>query len=110
MNSSCGGGSPSKSITEATCMWALSSSRCRNDVSSAVSRSPIGRQDIRFHQASAGPRSRVTAVALVSRLLAFGALSLLVVATPASAGPPGAWTGLNDAESNALEVGVARDG
>ena len=49
-------------------------------------------------------------MALVSRSLALGALSLLALATPASAGPPGTWTGLNDADTNALEVGVARDG
>jgi hypothetical protein len=49
-------------------------------------------------------------VILAFRSAALCALSLLVLAAPAGAGPPGTWTPLNDAESNALEVGVARDG
>ena len=49
-------------------------------------------------------------MALVSRLAAVCALALLAPAVPAQAGPPGRWTPLNDAESNTLEVGVARSG
>ena len=49
-------------------------------------------------------------MALVSRSAALCALSLLALAAPAAAGPPGSWTALNDAETNTLEVGVARDG
>ena len=36
------GAGPSNSVVEATCMWAGPSSRCRNEVSSPLSRSPVG--------------------------------------------------------------------
>jgi hypothetical protein len=49
-------------------------------------------------------------VALVSRLAAVCALALLVLASPAAAGPPGTWTRVHGAESSTLEVGVARTG
>jgi hypothetical protein len=49
-------------------------------------------------------------VVLVSRAAALCGLLLLLLASPAAAGPPGTWTALNDAESNTLEVGVARGG
>lgn len=47
-------------------------------------------------------------MALVSRSAALCVLALLALGSPAAAGPPGSWTALNDAESNTLEVGVAR--
>lgn len=49
-------------------------------------------------------------MALVSRAVALCAFALLALAAPAGAGPPGQWTALNDAESNTLEVGLARSG
>ena len=49
-------------------------------------------------------------MALVLRSAALCALSLLAFAVPAAAGPPGTWTALDDAETDDLEVGVARDG
>src|SRR5438105_8537085 len=72
--SSYGGGVPSKSMTEATCMCAPSRSRCRNVASRALRRSPCG----------TGPRfcPARASLAIPSRLMPVRGMAFLDVIEP----------------------------